>query len=289
MPDQEGTTENWRNIFRQFFILSITIISPWLLSACTTSRQHLERLIADTPLVRGELQANGFRLMTLSKADVIPHAKQVNIYIEGDGRPWIAGGSVVADDPTPRRPLALSWLTEDSPGALYLGRPCYFVGSDAPPCHSGLWTDGRYSEQVVATMAAGLAKWQSAHPDIQRLTLIGYSGGGALALLLAERMRAVHRVIAIAAPLDHQRWTRGHGFSPLFNSLNVADIRSWRNDVQRVLVYGEEDRNVTYREFKDVLPPNAKLIVIPGMPHEQCCGKRGWGDFLASLPGAEEL
>jgi pimeloyl-ACP methyl ester carboxylesterase len=55
-----------------------------------------------------------------------------------------------------------------------------------------------------------------------RLTLVGYSGGGTIAVLLAARRSDVAEVITVAANLDVGYWTQRDGLSPLTGSLDPA-------------------------------------------------------------------
>ena len=57
-------------------------------------------------------------------------------------------------DPTAREPLVLRLMALDRVPSVYLGRPCYHGLAADPRCTPALWTDARYSEVVVASMAA---------------------------------------------------------------------------------------------------------------------------------------
>ena len=66
-------------------------------------------------------------------------------------------------------------------------------------------------------MVAALRSFLSVHP-YPHVVLIGYSGGGTLAWLMASRIPETTRVVTIAANLDIDEWTRIHGDSPLSGS-----------------------------------------------------------------------
>lgn len=118
-------------------------------------------------------------------------------------------------------------------------------------------------------MGAGLRTWLDRQPGQKRVTLIGHSGGGVLALLLAERVPEVNRVIVYAGPVDIERWSKLHGFTPLFDSLNPAGQATWRTDVQRTLIFGEQDRQVPPAAFVDAAEriPGANVVTLPGDGH----------------------
>lgn len=54
------------------------------------------------------------------------------------------------------------------------------------------------------------------------IELIGYSGGGVLAALIAARRTDVRRIVTVAANLDLAVWTRTLGVDAMRNSLDPA-------------------------------------------------------------------
>src|SRR5689334_16073479 len=114
-----------------------------------------------------------------------PPDEPVRIYIEGDGVPWL-GEYVPARDPTPRTLVALEMMGAGGRPALYVGRPCYFGFAADPGCEPLLWTHARFGAEVQQSMAEAirLALEREGWQD-RRLVLVGISGGGTLATLLA--------------------------------------------------------------------------------------------------------
>jgi pimeloyl-ACP methyl ester carboxylesterase len=140
----------------------------------------------------------------------------LHVYIEGDGNPWLRAG-VVAADPTARRLVTRELMALDPHPAVLLGRPCYHqVRSDG--CEPSVWTHGRYSEEVVDSMAAALRRLLVGR-DVRPL-FIGHSGGGVLAVLLSRRFSETAGVVTLAANLDLAGWSGMHGFTPLTASLD---------------------------------------------------------------------
>ncbi len=203
----------------------------------------------------------------------------LHIYFGGDGTPWI-DNIYVARDPTARKPVVLRLLQMDQQPAVYLGRPCYHLIEPAENCSSNLWTHDRYSETVVASMAAATSKLIAA-TDAHSATLIGFSGGGVLALLVAQRLASVTTVITLAANLDTDAWTRHHGVLPLTGSINPADISNWRADLQQVHYIGALDSTVppdTRAQFIAHVP-DAEFITLTRVDHN-CCWHQHWQDIL---------
>jgi pimeloyl-ACP methyl ester carboxylesterase len=208
----------------------------------------------------------------------------LHVYVEGDGTPWRTR-EMPADDPTPRMPLAFELMLRDPQAALYLGRPCYF-GVVGPRCDARVWTHERYSESVVESMAEALraALEPSGSP---RIVLIGHSGGGVLAVLLAHRLPRVAAVVTIGANLDVARWTARHGYSPLAGSLDPTRLPPATRvpPVPEFHYIGSDDRVVLPGELREYARGRAGVEVIewPGFDHA-CCWGEAWRDILAALP-----
>jgi hypothetical protein len=217
------------------------------------------------------------------------HGKVLHVYLEGDGLPWRTRYAV-SGDPTPREPLALRLMGQDPAPSIYLGRPCYNGQAVAPGCSPEMWTSGRYGPEVVASMEAALTHIL----DISRFSgvvLIGYSGGGTLAMLLARRIEATRAVITVAANLDPARWAKLHGYSPLGESINPADGPPLNSRVRQLHYVGSLDRNVPPDIVRSVggHQPNSAVIVISGFDH-RCCWESVWpsviGGFQVGRPRA---
>jgi len=147
------------------------------------------------------------------------------VFLEGDGRPWSSDGTEPSTDPDPVRAVARELAAAEGSGALVLGRPCYHDRARDPGCGPALWTSGRYSEPVVASMAAALERALETRPA-RPVVLVGYSGGGPLALLIADRVPVVQGVVTLAANLDLAAWTTLHRYRPLDGSLDPLATRS---------------------------------------------------------------
>ncbi|MBL4835250.1 MAG: hypothetical protein JKY26_14880 [Pseudomonas sp.] len=260
-----------------FFALLIWSV---LATGCTTAPERADAQASESGLDRLVLQGGPFSLRSYERSAAGRHAW---VFIEGDGKPWLRGGRVVAPDPTPKRLLVLGWLNDVPGPALYLGRPCYFGAFAEPSCNSLHWTFGRYSEDVVEGMAQGVQGWLRTRPEIDSLTLVGHSGGGVLALLMAERLSRVTEVVALSAPVDIDAWTGLHGYTPLFASLSPARQAAWRANVQRRFYFGQDDREVPPEIFMPAAGalPQAEVRVIEATGHD-CCDPDIWLDASSS-------
>lgn len=259
------------------------LVAAGLLVACATPAARLDRRASRAELELLEVRGSDFhhRIYRRAAGDGTLH-----VYLEGDGLPWATPRRVAAD-PHPRRPLAFELMLLDPAPALYLGRPCYQRLRGTDPCHPGLWTGERYSETVVESLEAALRRLLEPLPP---LALIGYSGGGVLAMLLAERLETTVAVVTVAANLDVAAWVEHHGYTPLAGSLDPAlrsplpaSIRQWH------LVAGR-DSTVPARVTESVArkQPGAAVVTYPDLDHA-CCWSDVWRDFLQQLSKPELL
>lgn len=264
---------------RPLIVLIVTV----LLAACAstpTPAQRWQQTLDLTherhwlPLV---IDAGPFRLQAFVPADTT-RQDTLTLYLEGDGFAWI-NSRVPSADPTPLNPLALHLaLAQPEGNAAYLARPCQFLAAQ-PDCDKRYWTDARFAEEVVESMNTGINHLK-ARLGARELVLVGYSGGAAIALLLAPRRNDVRQVISIAGNLDHTAWTRYHRVRPLRQSLNPTERRDVLAGIHQVHLVGERDR-VTPPElaehFNDAYPLGtpSRLSMVPGFDHE-CCWAQEW-------------
>jgi pimeloyl-ACP methyl ester carboxylesterase len=201
----------------------------------------------------------------------------LHVYVEHDGTPWI-DNRIVAGDPTPRTPFALELMGRDTGPRLLLGRPCYFEPESA--CDPMLWTHRRYSAEVVASMAAALRSFLSQHP-YRKVLLIGYSGGGTIAWLMAAQSPDAIGVITVAANLDIDAWTKIHGYSAMEGSLNPALLPQLAPAMVQVNYFGGRDQNVPPSVIRSFARqhPGAKMIEIAEFDHV-CCWIERWPRLL---------
>jgi pimeloyl-ACP methyl ester carboxylesterase len=138
----------------------------------------------------------------------------LQLYIEGDGAAWI-DRAWRSSDPTPKNQLVLQLAALD-PGenVAYLARPGQYPSADAPPCDPSYWSDRRFTPEVVAAMDAAVEAI-AARGKTGRIHLIGYSGGAAIAVLIAAGRPDVASLRTVAGNLDPEGVNRHHGVSPL--------------------------------------------------------------------------
>lgn len=168
----------------------------------------------------------------------------LRIYIEGDGRAWI-DRTTPSLDPTPQNPLALKLAIADPSSQLaYLARPCQFNGeNESSHCEPRYWTNERFSAEVIGMMDVAVSQLKAA-AAAEKIELVGFSGGGAVAALIAARRNDVKLLVTVAGVLDHKHWTELQRVSPLAGSLNPIDELDRLADVKQLHFVGVDDRIV---------------------------------------------
>ena len=268
----------WRSELRLF----LTIVIVTLLAACVQPAKKFDGTAVSLGLRRQVVMGTGFQHVLFWREGG-PN-RTLHVYLGGDGTPTSAGQP--AKDPTPRNPLMLSLMSLDPGPAVYVGRPCYHGLAGAAECTSDLWNDARYSESVVSSMTAAIRRVMTSR-GYDRISFFGHSGGGTLAMLLAERFPAAKTIVTIAANLDIDAWTDYHGQPSLTASLNPASRPPLDDTVlQRHYVGGHDSIVPAAIVKRGVQGLNAELIVVDGYDHV-CCWTEMWPEILADVAEAE--
>lgn len=206
-------------------------------------------------------------------------ANRLTIYLEGDGLAWITG-THLSSDPTPRDPLGLRLaLAQPEGAAAYLARPCQYVETEHRQCASLYWSEQRFAPEVIAATNHAIDTLKQRF-GAKRLTLVGYSGGGAVAALVAARRDDVDQLITVAGNLDHAAWTTYHRIHPLAGSLNPVDQIATLRQLRQWYWVGGKDENITpalVQDFANRFPADRRPVVRieSGFDH-RCCWAAEW-------------
>jgi len=252
----------------------VLVFAALLLSACASPSQRYASHAHTLGFKALALEGGGFLHIAYEATDSSP-SQPLKVYIEHDGTPW-TGKRTVSDDPTPRTHLSLELMARDSGHRLLLGRPCYLEAKDDARCNPLIWTHQRYSPQVIDSMVAALRGYLESH-GITSTALIGYSGGGTIAWLMAERMPEVKSVVTVAANLDVGYWTSIHGYSELVGSLDPARQPPLPASVCQRHYVGKQDTNVPPSIVHAFAThhPTAKVLELADYDH-LCCWLERW-------------
>lgn len=268
---------------RQYPLRTAAALLTLLLNACSTLPDADTRLHSAQTLAAAQgwqahaLRAGAFDLMAWAPAGR-PGSSTLTVYVEGDGLAWL-NSSTPSDDPTPTRPMLLRMAIAQPDGnAAYLARPCQYTRQRDPRCAAPYWTEKRFASEVVEAMSNGLDALKRER-QATTLILVGYSGGGAITALLAERRHDVTAWITVAGNIDTQAWTAYHHISPLLGSLDPMAASARLHDLAQWHFVGSRDRIVPpelVRGFASQMG-NAQVIEREGYDHV-CC----WADDWAS-------
>lgn len=189
---------------------------------------------------RRVLEANGRMLAAAAPSSA--RGPVLTVVIEGDGQSHDARGRPTGD-PTPRRSIGLDIAREWPGPTAWIGRLCQYVRDQDPRCAERDWTSARYSAEAVAAANAGIDTLKK-DAGADQVRLVGWSGGGIIAVLAARERRDVKSVVTFAAPLDLSAWSRRHGLSPLRGSLDPTRLPLGENAAPQLHFIGSLDGNV---------------------------------------------
>lgn len=263
----------------------LRLLAPLYFSAillgCATPAENFIGTATQLGFSIQDLDGNPYqhKLFANPEAQYADNINTLHIYLDGDGTPW-ERNTRIAEDPTPRNPVILKLMVKDQGPALLLGRPCYYGLNRSDLCNNRLWTSHRYASEVVNSMLAALKHWISPR-KVKHLVLIGYSGGGALATLLAPLLDKTSTVVTIAGNLDIIAWSERHGYISLSGSLNPMTDAHIPPDIKQFHLAGLEDFNVPADiiESFSATQKNALFLPQPGYTHS-CCWIEIWPDIL---------
>ncbi len=204
-----------------------------------------QSLINDKSVVQKDIKTDNFTLFSFQK--VSNECKNsIKIYIEGDGLSWISR-NVISSNPTPINPTSLKlMLLDDSSCKIYIARPCQYTTSTI--CEEKYWTNNRFSSKIIDSFNEALNSIKNEQKN-NSFDLIGYSGGGAVATLLASQRNDINSITTIAGNLDIEKWTNIHNISSLNGSLNPADFSNTLENIKQHHLIGEDDKIIPKEIF----------------------------------------
>lgn len=255
----------------------LAVVGALVLAACQSPREALEHRAAEYGREVQVLALESFPLLVVAPARM-PAANVLRLYLEGDGHAWVAP-SQPSLDPTPRQTLVVDLAMQDPTPSLYIARPCQFV--QASGCTPTLWAGRRFSPEVLDSLGQALDQLRARYGN-QGFELVGYSGGGALALLLAGRREDVWQVQTLAGNLSPAEWVRMRELTPLEGSLEPLQYRERLARIPQRHLLGAEDRQVpagvaAFYARQLGVARCLELVSLPGVTHEQ-----GWQQAWSS-------
>lgn len=252
-------------------LAGILISLSFLFAGCVSvdSRTEATRIASTAGLNSENIPTRSFVIATWGR--FTPPVNSIRVYIEGDGFAW-KNRTQPSDDPTPHQPTGLKLAAAD-PGqnVLYLARPCQFIGPPLPAtCQVNWWTNDRFSAFVIDTMNEALEVFASRYPGV-KLDMVGYSGGGNIAALLAARRKDVRSLRTVAGNLDVAWVNTLHNVTPMPNAISAIDRAAELRTLPQIHYSGDADKTVPVdvaRRFQQVVGGNCiRVEVVSGMTH----------------------
>lgn len=249
----------------------ILTLSLSLLQAC--GDPSVDQVSSQAAMHKQYIQTTKFKLATWQRSSQAHDS--VNIYIEGDGRVRRTHRTI-ARDPTPHSTTMLQMAALDpAPQVVYLARPCQFSPDDLQTvCDSKYWTSARYSHEIVQSINEAISKIKQ-QTNAQSINLIGYSGGGTIAVLIAAKRNDIASIRTIAGNLDLQAMDQYHQTLPLTESLDPIAVAKQVQHIPQLHFVGAKDRIVpphiatNFRNAANLKPE--QIIIVDSVDH-----KHGW-------------
>lgn len=265
-----------RQPISQLFLIGCIVI----VSACQSPHELFDRKALASAL-RSQVVKTDLFSHQIYKNNRQSNGK-LHIYLTGDGLPWMAG-VVPSIDPTPRDTIIINLIGQDSSSALILGRPCYHGLANETLCDPSFWTNKRYAPVIINSLSIAIEQLSEQY-RATNLVLIGYSGGGALAVLLAEKIPNVSAVITIGANLNTQWWTQHHNLLPLSGSVNPVERPDLPMTIIQKHFVGSEDKIIPVSLLETYTKTHraSELVIIEDFNH-QCCWQNIWPEILQQI------
>lgn len=227
----------------KFNITTLLIISLNFLASCTSNvqqRTELSDQVAINNSFKKELvKSDNFLITTYQK--IQDHTQPIVFYIEGDGLPQ--KGGFLTDNPTPIKQMLIKLAVLDKrPNVVYVGRLCQYTPMELnPKCKQNYWGSERFSIETVNVINDIIAKISQNKP----YSLIGFSGGGTIATLIAAQDKNVKDIITLAGNLDTDEFLKLQGLPGYFiNSINPVKIAGKINHIPQLHISGGADSRV---------------------------------------------
>ncbi len=234
-------------------------------------------------LHKAELRGEDFILRVYYRFDKL--GAPLRIYLEGDGRAWLTK-TRASRNPSPKNPVGLYLAAQEHKGnVMYIARPCQYISFEKNPnCEYPYWTDKRFASEVIDSVSAVIDTGKK-KAGAEKLEIVGFSGGGAVAILVAARRSDVSGIRTVAGNLDHRVWTQYHEVDPLRGSLNAADVAEEVAHIPQVHYVGSEDENVgryVAESFRSRVGRDncIKIEMVKGANHS-IGWEQAWPDLIA--------
>lgn len=226
----------------------IAIFAIIFSTSCSQNSVHNRIKLADkiakkSGFQKAEISTKDFKFLTFSR--ITDQNKPLSVYIEGDGFAW-KNKYTISHNPTPKDPISLKLAAiDENPNILYIARPCQYVDLEQEKnCHNRFWTASRFSKRVVKNVNLVINKFVQDF-GFKKVNMYGYSGGAAIAILIASKRNDIRSIKTVAGNLNHKYLMKFHKVSPLYNSLDAIDVAQNVAQTWQYHLIGGKDKIVT--------------------------------------------
>jgi predicted esterase len=244
------------------------------ISYLTDGTRQADRIARDTGFKKQRINTSDFILTAYTKTDNT--SEILTVYIEGDGFAF-SSKRMLSSNPTPKDPIALKLATKDPyTNIAYIARPCQYISAkEEKNHHEKYWSDSRFSDEVISSMneAVDTLKAQTGATDI---VLVGFSGGAAVAVLLAARRDDVSEIITVAGNLDHVAINKYHKVAQMKGSLNPIDYAADISYIPQRHFAGGKDKVVPAYVIKKFANESGDVDYKSVIVVDECGHNDGW-------------
>jgi len=223
------------------------------------------------------IEAGGFELGWYHNGASLS-GNTLHVYLGGDGKPLDPESGRPSIDPTPEHALALQLAALDHNESLFVARPCHYKPNQAN-CESSLWSEARYGETVVGVLCKAIEQLAGG----RSISLIGFSGGGALAVLLSHCLPTVANVVTVNGNLATGMWANNRGFMPLSASLDPVAEGLPQHVQGRLFLVGEKDAIVSPAMSSHFAAAHGGDVLGFKRYGHRCCWLSAWPEILKEL------
>lgn len=212
------------------------------------------------------------------------------LYIEGDGLSWITR-SQPSGNPTPLNPLTLDLAAIDpAPNVIYLGRACHYI--QGPACQISYWTDKRFAPEIINSTMQAIDEIKTTH-HINGFHLVGYSGGGGIAGILAAKRSDILSLRTLAGNMDIGLFTSNHDLTPMNGSINPSSTAAETSHIPQIHYIGEDDSLIDSSLAEKFVSRQtfghcARITTVPDTDHKDGW-KEHWAGLVHNIPRCKEI
>ena len=230
-----------------------------------------------------------FELINSSEFDLTAYCRTANkadkivIYIEGDGKAWLSRYRPSLD-PSPTTPTALKLaILDPAPSVIYLARPCQYTGGiEARNCGIPCWTSDRFSLKIINAMNEAISILKSQYMATE-IHLVGYSGGGGIAVILGSMRNDIASIRTVAGNLDHAAWTAWHKLTPMTGSLNAVNYAGQTYNIPQIHYVGKKDSIIPIEIANSYMQKLPKTNTASILEVTECTHSDGWEQVWPQL------